>query len=79
MNPYEAHAQRMAGIAPSGPMPYPLYGVPQLQGVPPQLLAGAVEVVKNPVVTFFAGAALVGALWIYFDVVRPKMKKESSP
>ncbi len=76
MNPYDAHAQRMAGVAPTAAVPYPLYGIPQMGAVPPQLLAGAVEVVKNPVVTFFAGAAVVGALWIYFDVVRPRMKKE---
>jgi hypothetical protein len=71
--------QHQPMMAPPGMMPgyYPVSNYP----ISPAMMGGmgtlpeSVPIYKKPLVTFFTGAALVGAAWIYFDLVRPRMAK----
>jgi hypothetical protein len=65
-------------MAPPGMMPgyYPVSNYPispAMSGM--GTVDAAVPIYKKPLVTFFTGAALVGAAWFYFGFVRPRMKK----
>jgi len=68
----------MAQMAPPGMMPgfYPVSNYPispAMNGM--GTVEAPVPIYKKPIVTFFTGAALVGAAWFYFGFVRPRMKK----
>lgn len=66
------------------PLPYATYGYPAdtnplnpargrpMLGDAVSAAAGDVPVYKRPMVTFVAGAALVGGAWLFFDWIKPK-------
>jgi len=65
---YSAYANRMAGAPVGAQQPaYPMYGVPTLG----QAAGQAAGMLRNPFVTFLLGAAVVGSVWLYVDVIKP--------
>lgn len=67
------YPQQQLPMAPPGMMPgyYPVANQP-LNGMG---TVDAVPIYKKPIVTFFTGAVVVGAVWFWFDFIRPRMKK----
>lgn len=62
-------AEASGGAASAGGMAYPLYGIPPLGQVAPE------PFYRRPLVCFAAGAAVVGAAWLYFGWWKPKQGK----
>jgi len=70
LSQFEQQARQQSGApGATGMAPYPLYGLGQEEP--------ALPFYRRPLVCFGAGAATVGALWLYFGWWRPKQKRKA--
>lgn len=73
---FESYPPQQLPMALPGQMPgyYPVANYP-LNGMGTGDTSPIIPFYKKPLVTFATGAVIVGAVWLYFDVIRPRMKK----
>jgi len=76
-DPYQEQAAEMSEAhASAGMAPYPLYGVPSYP-MGQTTTEETVPFYRQPLVCFGAGAAVVGAAWLYFAWWLPRQQREA--